>query len=184
MKYIIEIAKEYEEYFKGILICGIADGKFAVDVIAREDLEELTSDYINEHFGELQDKAYQRGLDEAWEAAKKVALYADGGGLSIEELNEIFDCATIQQVFRKYTLSEVIAKLKAYEKKQKADELKVGDIVDWSGEKYIVSYIYDDGCTDLIYLECGSVCESVSPDCFTRTGKHYDITKILEEMKE
>ena len=43
MKYIIEIAKEYEEYFKGILICGIADGKFAVDVIAREDLEELTS---------------------------------------------------------------------------------------------------------------------------------------------
>ena len=45
-KYIIEIAKEYEEYFKGVLICGIADGKFAVDVIAREDLEELNSDYI------------------------------------------------------------------------------------------------------------------------------------------
>ena len=43
MKYIIEIAKEYEEYFKGILICGIAEGKFAVDVIAKEDLEELNS---------------------------------------------------------------------------------------------------------------------------------------------
>ena len=63
-KYIIEIAEEYEEYFKGVLICGIADGKFAVDVIAREDLEELNSDYINEHFGELQDEAYQKGFED------------------------------------------------------------------------------------------------------------------------
>lgn len=63
-KYIIEIAKEYEEYFKGVLLCGIADEKFAVDIIAREDLEELNSDYINEHFGELQDEAYQRGIND------------------------------------------------------------------------------------------------------------------------
>ena len=63
-KYIIEIAKEYEEYFKGVLICGIADGKFAVDVIAVEDLEELNSDYINENFGELQDEAYQKGFED------------------------------------------------------------------------------------------------------------------------
>ena len=61
-KYIIEIAEEYEEYFKGVLICGIADGKFAVDVIAREDLEELNSDYINEHYGQMQDEAYLRGF--------------------------------------------------------------------------------------------------------------------------
>lgn len=67
-KYIIEIAEEYEEYFKGVLICGIADGKFAVDVIAREDLEELNSDYINEHYGELQDEAYQRGLEDGKKA--------------------------------------------------------------------------------------------------------------------
>ena len=64
MKYIVEIAKEYEEYFKGILICGIAEGKFAVDVIVKEDLEELNSDYINEHYGSLQDEAYQRGLED------------------------------------------------------------------------------------------------------------------------
>lgn len=67
-KYIIEIAEEYEEYFKGVLICGIADGKFAVDVIAREDLEELNSDYINKHYGSLQDEAYQRGLEDGKKA--------------------------------------------------------------------------------------------------------------------
>ena len=73
-KYIIEIAEEYEEYFKGVLICGIADGKFAVDVIAREDLEELSSDYINEHFGSLQDEAYQRGHDDGYEAGCATAF--------------------------------------------------------------------------------------------------------------
>lgn len=28
------------------------------------DIEELNSDYINEHFGDLQDEAYKRGLEE------------------------------------------------------------------------------------------------------------------------
>lgn len=29
-----------------------------------DDLEELTSDYINEHYSDLQDTAYQRGLED------------------------------------------------------------------------------------------------------------------------
>ena len=28
------------------------------------DFEELNSDYINEHFGELQDEAYKKGLQD------------------------------------------------------------------------------------------------------------------------
>lgn len=66
--------------------------------------------------------AYQQGLNEAWEAARKVVLNPEDGGLDILELDKVFNCATIQQVFRRYTLSETIAKLKAYEEKQKADE--------------------------------------------------------------
>lgn len=34
-----------------------------------DELEELNSDYINEHYGELQDEAYQRGLEDGkWKA--------------------------------------------------------------------------------------------------------------------
>lgn len=34
-----------------------------------DELEELTVDYINEHYGELQDEAYQRGLEDGkWKA--------------------------------------------------------------------------------------------------------------------
>jgi len=164
---------------------------------------KLEIGYINNHLSILEgllrnerddvqkqvNEAYHRGVEdgrtETWEAARKIALNPNENGLSVEELDRIFGCATLQQVFRRYSAQQTIEKLKAYEEKQKADdEIKVGDIVDWNGDKYIVSYINDDGFADLIYIECGSTCERISPDCFTRTGKHYDIDKILEEIKE
>ena len=73
--------------------------------------------------------AYQCGLDDTWEAARKVVLCAEEGGLSIEELDEIFGCSTIQQVFRRYSVQQTIEKLKAYEEQKANDEIKVGDII-------------------------------------------------------
>ena len=111
-KYIIEIAEEYEEYFKGVLICGIADGKFAVDVIAREDLEELNSDYINEHYGELQDEAYQVGLNDAWETAR--ALVWDTSISEYETAGvkvESWDGETCE-VLRRYPAHEAVELLR------------------------------------------------------------------------
>ena len=94
-KYIIEIAEEYEEYFKGVLICGIADGKFAVDVIAREDLEVLNSDYINEHYGQMQDEAYQRGYEDGKKSVEddglrnNINLIVTQCGYSLDEINDM-----------------------------------------------------------------------------------------------
>ena len=67
MKYIIEIKPEYEDSFKGVMILGAKDSNLLVDTLAVENLEELNSDYINEHFGDLQDTAYQRGLEDGKE---------------------------------------------------------------------------------------------------------------------
>lgn len=119
------------------------------------------------------EEAYQKGLTDGWNAAWKVALMTE-------------DAAERIGVNISTSPAEAIAKLKAYEEQKEADEpIKVGDIVDWGGEKYIVTYIDDtDGCADLLFIETGSTCERISPDCFTRTGRHYDIDKILEEMKE
>ena len=176
-KYIIEIAEEYEEYFKGVLICGIVDGKFAVDVIAREDLEELNSDYINEHYGELQDEAYQRGLDDAWETAKKLSWTEKHGGYG-ECLDKVFD-RTDTFDFLDYSPNAAIEKLKAYEDKH-SDRIEVGDEVIAPCGKAIVTtfkndlvfYLYsvgDYGCTE--------------PENLTKTGRHFDIASILEAMR-
>ena len=60
---------------------------------------------------------YQRGLDDAWEAARKIVLSPDEGGTSLPDLFAMFGNGSMQRVFRNYSASEAIAKLKDYEEK-------------------------------------------------------------------
>lgn len=134
-------------------------------------------------------EAYRKGLDDAWEAAGKVVFSRDEGGTSISDLDEIFGYCTIQQVFRRYTASEAIAKLKAYEEKQKADdEIKVGDEVislKVNGEvieelpPWIVTYE-----TKYSYqgFEASGMFHKNPKDSVRKTGRHFDIEAILREM--
>ena len=182
-KYIIEIAEEYEEYFKGVLICGIADGKFAVDVIAREDLEELNSDYINEHYGQMQDEAYQRGLEDAWEAAKK--LFSSMADSDIEKAFPIEWNNGGFKALMNLQPQEAIAKLKAYEDKQK-DRIEVGDEVTHKSDSVVwkAVCIRIDGDRQHMNLMGYTGAVGYYPvDDFTKTGKHYDIASILEAMR-
>ena len=57
-KYIIDIPNGIEW---GVVTCRTEDGFYTRDF---DSLEELNSDYINEHYGELQDEAYQRGFED------------------------------------------------------------------------------------------------------------------------
>jgi len=204
MKYTFEIMKEYEDAFGGISVYGVSeDKKLMVDFVALEELEDAQKE-IDEAYqrgleegkkatwglvADASSAEYQRGLNDAWEAARKIFGYEIDGGIPIDKIGSVFGYSKdaifcTADIFRHNNASEAIEKLKAYEEQKADGEIKVGDIVDWDGDKYIVSYINDDGCADLIYIKCGSTCERVSPDCFTRTGKHFDIDKILAEMKE
>ena len=185
-KYIIEIAEEYEEYFKGVLICGIVDGKFAVDVIAREDLEELNSDYINEHYGQMQDEAYQAGLNDAWEATKKIFGYEIDGAIPIADIGNVFGYEPCKafctaDILRDFTAQEAIDKIKAYEHKD-SDRIEVGDeVISDTGTKFIVTAFTtsDSVCG---FSERGLGCFNTI-DKLKKTGKHYDIASILEAMR-
>ena len=195
-KYVIEMKSEYEDTIRGIMVLGARDSNLYMDALAVEDMEELNSDYINEHYGSLQGEAYQRGVEdgrnESWEAARKVALNTNDGGLSIDNLNEIFDCYSLQQVFRGYTVSEVIDRIKAYEDKQKAEnEIKVGDevcqVTDSGTETGLLCTVTSyDGDSMGGFSQDGRVivCSSQVNRWWKKTGKHYDIDKILEEMKK
>lgn len=75
---------------------------------------------------EAEKKAYNRGLNDAWDAAKW--LY--NNPIDLEE--DIFNC-DIWEIYSKYTAQEVVHKIKAYEDKQKQDaEIKVGDEIVYS----------------------------------------------------
>lgn len=202
----------------GVVTCRTEDGFYTMDF---DSLEELNSDYINEHFGDLQDTAYQKGLeegkkqakvqahldvchdiervahgnyqkglDDAWEAAKKIFGYEMDGGIPINEIWKVFGYAEdatfcTADIIRHNTAAEAINKIKAYEEKQN-DKIEVGDEVNWLGDCFIVTRIFQprtqkeqcDGIDD-----DGCVYHDVLMDDLEKTGRHFDIDKILGEMR-
>lgn len=69
---------------------------------------------------------YECGLNDAWEAAKKIVCTE---GYKWTELENMFNSRTLSKIFNTYTASEAIEKIKEYEEKQKESVFKVGDRV-------------------------------------------------------
>ena len=211
MKYVIEIEKRpfrradsisvdfSEELYRVEGFNSLVFDKHGLD-----KLEPLTPDYINEHFGELQDQAYrkgcedteklwkcpssenehyQKGLEDAWELAKKLIWRSspkDREAMGIEiETDE-------SEILLNYSVHEALDKLTAYEQKQKEDAERI---------------MFGDG---LKTKECGFKCIALSnetngevyvwrEDCvaymdsakrFVKTGETFpELAALLEKMK-
>ena len=170
-KYIIEIKPEYEDSFKGLMILGAKDSNLFVDTLAVEDLEELNSDYISDHFGDLQDTAYQKGF----EKGKDVRIKGCEGCMYQDTTIEHNPCNLCCNAFlNRWTAKD--------------DKIEVGDEVEWTGDKYIVTYInYDIDTSEITDYDLlgddGSVADHVKKCSFTKTGRHFDIQSILEAMR-
>ena len=173
-KYIIEIPDDVQY----VLLNGQTDNKCYTAVRPVAELEVLNSDYINEHYGELQDEAYQRGLNDAWEAAKKLSWTEKHGGYG-ECLDKVFD-RTDTFDFLDYSPNAAIEKLKAYEDKR-SDRIEVGDEIIAPCGKAVVTLIETD---DLVhYLYSGGDYGCIELQKLKKTGKHFDIQSILEAMR-
>ena len=127
-------------------------------------------------------KDYQRGLDDAWEAARKIAQQWEED-TDTEHRLVIDD--SIRVTLDSMTASEAIAKLKAYEEKQKADdEIKVGDEVRLCRHKvpYIVTSCDGDDDTYILMTVNGGFIKAGKYNV-RKTGRRFGIGKILEEMR-
>ena len=205
-KYVIDLPDDAQY----ILINGASENHCYTRMEQADDLEELNSDYINEHYGELQDEAYQKGindgsldvkqrvegayqagLNDVWEAVKKIFGYEIDGALSIDEIGEAFgykkeDVFCTADIIRANTAEQAIAKLKAYEDKR-SDRIEVGDEVIWKTENItlIVTSTYEasgfNWCDGL--AQDGKVYHTLIEND-RKTGKHYDIASILEAMRQ
>lgn len=168
-KYIVEIKPEYEDSFKGLMILGAKDSNLFVDTLAVDDLELLNSDYINEHFGSLQDTAYKRGFEDG------KAVHDKGcEGCKYQANRELTcPCSECANNFKNHWTA-------------KNYKIEVGDEVNWDGDCFVVTRIYqplvDKRCNGI--AKDGSVYMDVVCDRLTKTGRHFDIEKILEEMRE
>lgn len=61
---------------------------------------------------------YQRGLTDAWEAARKICLNDSDGGLTVTEIANIFDVSYYRDAMKKYSASEAIEKIRQYEQEK------------------------------------------------------------------
>lgn len=126
------------------------------------------------------ERHYQRGLSDAWEAARKIAnmpyneeekAFGSGGWAFIE----------------KHTASEAIEKIRQYEqeKKEKEEQIQVGDEVNAPFGKAIVVnvdsvaekiwFLYADGHGGFDFFK----------NAPTKTGRHFpEIAEALRKMRE
>lgn len=148
--------------------------------------EKLANAMIHDH-EVAEKKAYEQGLNDAWECAKKLCQSAMYGG-SEEYCREIFELTPFEivDVFD-YSASQCIEKVKAYEKRQKQteDEIKVGDeITSYTDTNSLVIGIGAWGEWNCI-TAYGAVFEITKEKqkYWKKTGRHFDaIPEVLKQM--
>ena len=124
------------------------------------------------------DEAYQKGLNDAWDAARKLWEY------SATTLKKIFNkcCySVVRDILRKYSASECIEKIRKYEQDQK--EIKVGDEVEATAGKAVIIEVFGNGkYVRYMYPDAKT---GFNDSCsITRTGRHFpEIAKVLRKMK-
>ena len=132
-----------------------------------------------------QEEAYQKGLSDAWEAARNVVA------LSTVDRREVFGSEYMYSILEKHTASEAIEKIRQYEQ-EKEEQIQVGDEVkgkygttagmlgivtrlDDALQNYNV--VWSDGSTICFtgYRERGDV---------VKTGRHFpEIAEVLQKMR-
>ena len=128
---------------------------------------------------------YQQRLTDAWEAARKISMSKIDGGFSWESMNNMFGTDSPSKIYKTFTASEAIDKLRAYEQ-EKDSEIKVGDEVTLKCGVRPAIYMQGTKGSDEIYLlfndgSCGVHSKS---EIERKTGRHFhEIATILEKMR-
>lgn len=138
--------------------------------------------------------SYEKGLNDAWEIARKIAK----ANSTDEEMNKIFGddfyYMSLSAFFEKYSIQEVMEKLKEYEEKQKQvkeeqaeeeKEFKVGDEVITDERRFVVLGIDDFKWYQLWCLDNGLAHDNICSKDLKKTGRSFpQLAELFKQMKE
>ena len=197
MKYVIDIPDNVKKivYFH----LGNANAVWTTTNVL-DDLEQLNSDYINEHFGSLQDEAYQRGYDKGYadktnniEVCNKIAKdiqdecyqrgFEDGKAVHDKGCEGCKYKGTIGMPPCIHCCNNFP---NAWKKQD--DKPIIGEVVEryLNGKRDGVGmFLGEDGDYWNCLFWTGAIFDTFAypSNQFKRTGNVCDITKILEEMQ-
>lgn len=115
--------------------------------------------------------SYNKGLEDAWEAAKKIVFNSDEGGFDMSELREIFNIESIVDIFEQYKPQGVIERFREHQKK-----IRLGDEVintnkdsNFYNFKGIVIEEYLGGGKRVLWSNGRT--SRMKTDCLAKTGK-------------
>jgi len=131
--------------------------------------------------GELFGGDYQKGLNDAWECARRV--------INCDVPYDFWELASGQSnlaIFKHYSAQGAIAKIKEYEEKQKQeDKIKVGDEVIYDSENCVITAIANGGHTLMLLGLGGGYMVRTTPESIKKTGRRFSqIEEVLKQMQE
>jgi len=200
-KYIIELLDDCQSEFKGIMALGLAQEKqISVELIPEESLRpytepephaEVTADAYQRGYetakhecedcpkqaytDALKMESYQKGLNDAWETVKELF------GFTFDEKATIFKTTSVRDIVRKYSASETIEKMEAYEQ-GKEEQIQVGDEVITASGKAVVLGV---GPVHFEYVNADGSNGFDKVKNVEKTGRHFpEIVEVLQKMKE
>ena len=154
--------------------------------ISNEQIEQMIKKAVIE---EIEGKAYNRGLADAWDAARKIH---DGQipyeVFGLDKTGNGFTYASPLNWRETITVQEAIAKIKAYEEKQdEASKIKAGDEVRDDVYGHIGIVITDKPSKEnriSVWFPDYSHVQLIAIDNLIKTGRHFSqISELQEELQ-
>ena len=146
-------------------------------------------DINNGTFAAKVKEAYDNGLNDAEKARVRLISAVSDGGLSMDEIIDIFDATDYEAVFENFTICEIIERIKEYDERKRQevkkvcdDEIHIGDEIYKTNRthKYIVTAFLDnDG---IFVLGDDGFTVVFTCDEIHKTGRNYPIKAILKEL--
>ena len=158
-----------------------------------EDIEQANAAETKKEVARLN---YEQGLNDMWECARKIFVPVNKGGLSGDEVIQIFNSRAPYEIFDNYSALEAITKIKEYEENQKQtdDEIHVGDEIERidgeynKGRRYIVTRVTTDEDDYINVLFNDGEVGYVNPTHYgkyKKTGRSFpQIEEVLKQMKK
>lgn len=180
--------KDYEQVATKVMMNALEGLKAQISKAYNKGYKDGIADTPFTETEEAEKKAYNRGLNDAWEAARKIH---DGQipyeVFGLDKNGNGFTYASPLNWGETITAQEVIAKIKEYEDKQKQDaEIKVGDeVIGEFGNKGIVITNVPSPLGDVsVWFSNQTHVQLYPVKNLSKTGRHFDaIAEVLAELR-
>lgn len=135
---------------------------------------------------EVKQAEFRKGMELAWTLARTIEC------MSLKQIKETFDTMDFDYIFRRFSVEEAVEKIGLFERIEalpEEDRVIIGDEMCYKDNKqrsFLISSITFDEDTDDIWLDGigrnGLVIKHCNLKYVEKTGKHFDLYKILSEI--